>query len=301
MRSHGAPAQKICSARIATIVIKFQQQHTASTRPTIRNARACIRGFLNFYAEFCPNRGNAMSLSTILNEMRSIDVRSTEKEFMDDPEFKGADLTESFRFIKITNMLGGGRLAVINCIGKALQDTPGQRDISVLDIGCGIGDMGGAIISWGERHGRNISYTGLEKSGYILDEARKQNKNNNLRFISGDLFANDLPEADLVIISMVLHHLDEADVIRAIRNLAAKARIALIISELERSVPPYMICRLFSIAMKNSSAVHDALLSVRKGFTASEMSNLIARAGQRGIVRRGLGWRILAVVPNACS
>lgn len=242
-----------------------------------------------------------MSLSTILNEMRSIDVRSTEKEFMDDPEFKGADLTESFRFIKITNMLGGGRLAVINCIGKALQDTPGQRDISVLDIGCGIGDMGGAIVSWGERHGRNISYTGLEKSVYILDEARKHNKNNNLRFISGDLFASDLPEADLVIISMVLHHLDEADVIRAIRNLAAKARIALIISELERSVPPYMICRLFSIAMKNSSAVHDALLSVRKGFTASEMSNLIARAGQRGIVRRGLGWRILAVVPNACS
>ncbi len=229
--------------------------------------------------------------------MRSIDVRSTEKEFMDDPEFKGTDLTESFKFIKITNMLGGGRLAVINCIGKALQDIPFQRDLSVLDIGCGIGDMGGAIISWGERHGRNINYTGLEKSGYILDEARKQNKNNNVRFISGDLFENDLPEADLVIISMVLHHLDEADVISAIRNLAAKARIALIISELERSLPPYLICQLLSVAIKNSSAIHDALLSVRKGFKAPEIRNLISRAGHRGIVRRGLGWRILAVVP----
>lgn len=242
-----------------------------------------------------------MSISTILKEMRSIGVRSTEKEFMDDPEFKGTDLTESFKFIKITNMLGGGRLAVINCIAKALQDIPGQRDISVLDVGCGIGDMGGAIISWGERHGKNISYTGLEKSGYILDEARKQNKDNRIRFVSGDLFAKDLPEADLVIISMVLHHLDEADVICAIRNLAAKARIALIISELERSFPPYLICRFLSMAMKNSSATHDALLSVRKGFKASEMSNLISLAGHRGIVRRGLGWRILAVVPTACG
>ncbi|MGM0601614.1 MAG: methyltransferase domain-containing protein, partial [Candidatus Rifleibacteriota bacterium] len=244
------------------------------------------------------NRGNAMSISTILKEMRSIEVRSTEKEFMDHPDFKGADLTESFRFIKITNMLGGGRLAVINCIDKALQDIPGQRDISVLDIGCGIGDIAGAIISWGERHGRNISYTGLEKSGHILNEARKLNSNNNIRFISGDLFARDLPEADLVMISMVLHHLDEADVIRAIQNLAAKARIALIISELERSIPPYLICRLLSVAMKNSRASHDALLSIRKGFTASEMSKLISQAGCRGIVRRGLGWRILAVVPK---
>ncbi|HNX77152.1 MAG TPA: methyltransferase domain-containing protein [Candidatus Rifleibacterium sp.] len=240
-----------------------------------------------------------MSIATIFKEMRSIDVRSTEKEFMDDPEFKGVDLTESFRFIKITNMLGGGRLAVINCISKALQDASSQREISVLDVGCGIGDMGRAITGWGERHDRNISYTGLEKSGYILDEARRQNKSNNIRFISGDLFANDLPEADLVMISMVLHHLDEADVICAIKNLAAKARIALIISELERSLPPYLICRFLSLAMKNSSAVHDALLSVRKGFKACEMSNLISRAGHQGIVRRGLGWRILAVVPTA--
>lgn len=74
-----------------------------------------------------------MSISTILKEMRSIGVRSTEKEFMDDPDFRGADLTESFRFIKITNMLGGGRLAVINCINNALQDTPG-RETSVFSI-----------------------------------------------------------------------------------------------------------------------------------------------------------------------
>ena len=239
-----------------------------------------------------------MSIATFFKEMRSIDVRSTEKEFMDAPDFKGTDLTESFRFIKITNLLGGGRLAVINCLGKALQDTPCQRDISVLDIGCGVGDMGGAIINWGKRQRRNISYTGLEKSGYIIDEARKQNKNKSIRFISGDLFSSDLPEADLVIISMVLHHLDAAEVICAIRNLAAKARIALIISELERSLPPYLICRLLSFAMKNSSAAHDALLSVRKGFKASEMSNLISLAGHHGIVRRGLGWRILAVVPT---
>lgn len=57
-----------------------------------------------------------ISIREVFEEMRSIGSRSTEKEFMDKPDFKGEDLIESFRFIKITNMLGGGRLAAINCL-----------------------------------------------------------------------------------------------------------------------------------------------------------------------------------------
>ncbi|MEW6712429.1 MAG: methyltransferase [Candidatus Riflebacteria bacterium] len=237
------------------------------------------------------------SIAKIIQDLCTIGVRSTEKEFMDQPEFKGSDLTESFKFIKITNMLGGGRLAVVNSIRKALKGTPCSRDINVLDIGCGIGDVGRAIIDWGRAQGRNIRYTGLEKSNYILDEARRLNKFDEIRFVSGDLFDDDLPEADLIVISMVLHHLEEQDVIRAIRHLTGKARIALIISELERSPAPYLICQLLSIPMKNCSAAHDASLSVRKGFTAGEMRRMIEQAGYRGMVRRGLGWRILGVVP----
>ncbi|MFZ5951757.1 MAG: methyltransferase domain-containing protein, partial [Candidatus Rifleibacteriota bacterium] len=252
-------------------------------------------------AEICLIRGNVDSISKIIQDLRSIGVRSTEKEFMDEPDFKGADLTESFKFIKITNMLGGGRLAVVNSIKKALKATPPGRDISVLDIGCGIGDVGRSIIDWGRRQGRNIRYTGLEKSSHILDEARKQNKTDEISFVNGDLFDSDLPEADLIVISMVLHHLEESDVIRAIRHLAGKAHIALIISELERSPAPYLICQLLSIPVKNSSAAHDAVLSVRKGFTAKEMLRLIEQAGYRGMVRRGLGWRILGVVPGEAS
>ncbi len=239
-----------------------------------------------------------ISIREVFEEMRSIGSRSTEKEFMDEPDFKGEDLIESFRFIKITNMLGGGRLAAINCLKTALKDKPRDSSISVLDVGCGIGDIGRAIVNWGNLNGLKIRYTGLEKSQHILEAAKRQNQSDAISFISGDLFDENLPHADLIIISMVLHHLDEPQVIRAIRHLAAKARIALIISELERSPISYMICRLLSIFMKNSNAAHDALLSVRKGFTAAEMRSLIAETGYKGRVRRGLGWRILGLVTS---
>lgn len=241
-----------------------------------------------------------MSIKSIWNEINALSQRSTEKEFMDDPEFQGEDLIESFRFIKLVNQFGGGRLAVINCIQKALKDVPFDKTISILDVGCGIGDMGNAIIRWGKSCGRNIHYFGLERSEHILSEAKKQTHGENITFLQGDLFSKDIPDVDLTIISMVLHHFDDREVVSAIRNLASKSRIALLINELERSIYPYLLCQFLTIGMRNSNSRYDALLSIRKGFTTKEMHDLIARAGLSGSVRRGLGWRILGVIPRCC-
>ncbi len=239
-----------------------------------------------------------MSIKSFWKELSTLSQRSTDKEFMDDPEFQGQDLTESFRFIRIINQLGGGRMAVINCMRKALRNIPCHQPIRVLDVGCGIGDMGNAIIRWGKACGREIHYIGLERSEHILREAQKHQHDPNITFIHGDLFSNNLPEVDLTIISMVLHHFSDDEVVAAIRHLTGNSRIALIINELERSVYPFLVCQILSLGMRNYSSRYDALLSIRKGFTTREMLRLIAMAGLCGSVRRGLGWRILGVVTS---
>lgn len=239
-----------------------------------------------------------MNLAGSLNKICALAQRSTEKEFMDDPDFQGEDLVESFRFIKIVNTLGGGRSAVFNCIKKALANNPEKRTLSVLDVGCGIGDMGNAITRWGRARGLEIKYYGLEKSEHILREAEKHPHDDTVKFIQGDLFDEDIPEVDLTIISMVLHHLDDTEVISAIRHLASRSRIALLINELERSFFSYLICQILSLGMRNPSSRFDALLSIRKGFTTRELRNLTGKAGLSGSFRRGLGWRILGVIPG---
>ncbi|MFZ2959567.1 MAG: methyltransferase domain-containing protein [Candidatus Ozemobacteraceae bacterium] len=240
-----------------------------------------------------------MNMTGFWNEVSTLSQRSTEKEFMDDPEFQGEDLTQSFRFIKMVNQFGGGRMAVINCLQKALKNIPRERTLSILDVGCGIGDMGNAIIRWGKACGRSIHYFGLERSEHILREAKKQRHDENITFLHGDMFGKDIPDVDLTVISMVLHHLDDLDVVTAIRHLASKSRIALLINELERSMYPYLLCHLLSLGMRNANSRYDALLSIRKGFTTKEMHELISRAGLSGSIRRGLGWRILGVVPRS--
>ncbi|MBU1106691.1 MAG: methyltransferase domain-containing protein [Candidatus Riflebacteria bacterium] len=238
-----------------------------------------------------------MSFLQLYNELKTMAQRSAEKEFMDNPEFQGEDLIESFRFIKLVNQFGGGRMAVLNCMKKALKNIPPEKPISVLDVGCGIGDMAATVISWGRANGRKIRYYGLERSPYIIDEARRLQHCENITFIQGDLFDADIPEVDLTMISMVLHHFDDTDVVAAIKHLTARSRIALLINDLERSKASYLICKLLAVGMRNPQSRYDALLSIRKGFTVEEMQKLIQQAGCSASLRSGLGWRILGVIP----
>lgn len=242
-----------------------------------------------------------MSINSIWQEIHSLSHRSKEKEFMDDPNFQGEDLIESFKFIKIINTLGGGRLAAFNCIKKALIKFPDKKTLTVLDVGCGIGDMGDPIIQWGKARGIDIKYYGLERSEHIITEAKKHRHDDNVMFIQGNLFDKDIPEVDLTIISMVLHHLDDEEVVSAIKHLASKSRIALLINELDRSIFSYIFCQITSVLMKNKNASFDALLSVRKGFKTSELRGFTNKAGLTGSFRRGLGWRILGVIPGNCT
>lgn len=218
---------------------------------------------------------------------------------MDDREFSGEALKESFRFIKFINLLGGGQRTVFSGFRQALRGRSRGTAFSVLDVGCGIGDMGRGIIRWGKAQGFDFAYTGLEPNEEILNLARNNTRGENIRFIRGNLFDNDLPEADLVVVSMVLHHLGDSEVVTAIQHLSRKSKIALIINDLERSTLSYLICSMLVFSMKDARSRYDALLSIKKGFTLEEIQIILKQCGLRGSVRRALGWRLLAVVPKS--
>lgn len=226
--------------------------------------------------------------------MPGLERRSSALEFMDDLDFQGADLIESFRFIRMVNLLGGGQRAVLNGLRTALKKWPRHRPVEILDVGCGIGDLGIAMTRWGRQHDFEIRYRGLDQSDHTLALARQHTRSFDFEFVRGDLFSSCLPEADLVVASMVLHHFNDEDVVRAIRNLGGKARHALIINDLERS-PLAWLAAWFLTAPLSRLSRADALTSVEKGFTVDELATLCHRADVHGTVRQALGWRVLMV------
>ena len=230
-------------------------------------------------------------------------VRSAEKECMDDLDFRGPALEESFRFIRLINLFGGGQRTLLNGLAHALRGRSREGPVRILDVGCGLGDLGQALVRWGRRTSRDLHYCGLERSAHILAHARKHTVDERVSFQQGDLFDENLPAADIILASMVLHHFEDTEIVRAIAHLRRRARQALLINDLERAPIAYAIAWLLTRPLRNQASRTDALLSVRKGFTVEELRSLLARAGvgAEAQVRRAIGWRLLAIVPGIAT
>lgn len=85
---------------------------------------------------------------------------------------------------------------------------------SLLDLGCGIGDLCGMT---------GAPYTGVDRSAAYIAYARRRFGGPGRRFVVGDALALDpaLGHHDLVVAMSVLHHFDDGEVRRCLASLAA--------------------------------------------------------------------------------
>jgi SAM-dependent methyltransferase len=104
--------------------------------------------------------------------------------------------------------------------------------------------------------------------------------------VIGDIF-EALPDldADIVTANLFLHHLDEAAVARLLRLTAQQAR-DFVACEPRRSPPALLASRMVFALACNAVTRHDAVASVRAGFTGRELSRLWPHGNWR--LREGL-------------
>jgi SAM-dependent methyltransferase len=92
--------------------------------------------------------------------------------------------------------------------------------------------------------------------------------------VQGDVFDSLAGlEADIVTANLFLHHLDDAALARLLTLAAAKTR-AFIATEPRRSMPALLGSHLLFALACNDVTRHDAVASVRAGFSGREISRL---------------------------
>jgi len=72
---------------------------------------------------------------------------------------------------------------------------------SILDLGCGLGDMAGYLI---DRNIENFQYMGVDLSEKLIEQAKCKYASNNIEFIAQDATSGELPSADIVVASGML-------------------------------------------------------------------------------------------------
>jgi hypothetical protein len=94
---------------------------------------------------------------------------------------------------------------------------------------------------------------------------------------------------------MFLHHFDHDDAARLLSGFRSIARSAVLVNDLRRHVIPWAFIGLAARAtLRHPMFVHDAPLSVLRGFTDEELRAVARDAGAKSaVVERRLPYRLL--------
>ncbi len=215
-------------------------------------------------------------------------------ELLDDPRVDPSLATRSLLDVARSNRLFGGQRAVVAALAPLLgQDAPGTT-LHLLDVGTGLGDIPRAVRTYAERRGARVVTIGLELTAVLAGAARAGAGN----VLCGD--ARMLPFAtnsiDVVTCSQVLHHFDGPEADALLSELTRVAKRLVVVSDLRRSWLAVGLLWLVSFPLGfHPVSRHDGIVSILRGYTASELDGIVHQAVNRApAVRRHLGWRVTA-------
>ncbi|MBT8261478.1 MAG: methyltransferase domain-containing protein [Bacteroidia bacterium] len=201
--------------------------------------------------------------------------RSEEKEIMDDFQFQGTEMEALLTDLKRINKWLGGNKITLNGIQKLVEAGPGNRRISILDIGCGDGEMLRVCANKLKQPNITFSYTGIDANKFIIDEAILRNKDYpNIQFKTMDVFSREFEdlEYDIALCTLFLHHFKDKDIRRLVEKIASNAKVGIVINDLERSKLAFVLFKIVStLFVRTKTARNDGLVSIARAFKRKEL------------------------------
>jgi len=202
-------------------------------------------------------------------------------ELLDDAVHDTRELEQSLDQVAEVNALLGGRRAAWRAIQPLLSDSGAT---TILDIGTGSADIPIHLAGCAARTGHRLRITATDVHPQMREIATARTAG--IAAISVEAAdALALPYGDdsfdLVLLSMTLHHFEEAAQQRALREAARVARVAVVVNELERCRANWYGARLMAATRWRGNRLtrHDGPLSVLRAFTRQELARAAADAG----------------------
>lgn len=210
-------------------------------------------------------------------------------------------MAESLRDLARVNRLLLGTRLTLGGVDALLADLPRGAPVSILDAGCGGGDMAAALARWAWRRGLVPRVLAVDANPAIAAVAERR-FGREIEVRAGDMLALDLPDrsVDVATCSLVLHHFEPADAVQALRELRRVARRGVVVNDLARTwvglVGVHGVARL----TRNPITRHDAVVSMRRAYTRRELAELLRESGLYVVRRRGtLGYRVALTAVRA--
>ncbi|HEU4524115.1 MAG TPA: methyltransferase domain-containing protein [Gemmatimonadales bacterium] len=220
-------------------------------------------------------------------------VSSLGTELLDDPGADPAAVTRSLRNVARANRWFGGVAAALYGLGLLLRGLPPGRPLTLLDIGTGAGDLPQRAVTWARRRGHLLRPLGLELSRPAAGLAGRTG----IPCVVACAGAPPLRErsVDIVLVSQVAHHFTRESAMRLFRTCDALARVGVVVADLRRGRLAPLAFRVGAAALRFDPITKaDGLTSIRRGYTAGELRELLLVAGIHAEVAQRPGYRLVA-------
>jgi SAM-dependent methyltransferase len=221
-----------------------------------------------------------------------LNARSSAHELLDAEHLDLIELRRNLREMAMLNRLPGGIGSSVRAVERLLGE---QTEATVLDVGTGSGDFARRL-----RRRRHVEVIASDLRPEVLEiAARNLAGTNHVTLLHAD--AREIPladgEVDVAHASLLMHHFDPDDAIRAFGEMRRVARLGVVINDLRRGLVPFAMTAAAVLALSRGTYTrHDGVLSARRAYTLAELDTLAARAGLRRVNRSGRFWARVTTV-----
>jgi 2-polyprenyl-3-methyl-5-hydroxy-6-metoxy-1,4-benzoquinol methylase len=215
-------------------------------------------------------------------------------EWMDRHDCDQRLLFNTYRqFSRINRLLSGWKKIYEKHIRPEIERIHGKA--TILDVGCGGGDILFKLHQWCSSDGFDVQFTGIDPDSRSFSYLAELDWPDEVTFrqIDSNKLLNENKQFDIVISNHLMHHLNETDLWGLCSDADKLAKRLVLFSDIERSDTGYV---LFSLAapllFRSSYIVVDGKISIRKSFRKQELQALMPKKWN---VDRQFPFRLLAI------
>jgi ubiquinone/menaquinone biosynthesis C-methylase UbiE len=194
-----------------------------------------------------------------------------EPELMDDFSIRDSRIDDALKELKIINNYLGGVSTTVSALKYFTRDK--LISLKIIDVGSGSSDN--LVIA--KNTYPNLQILSVDKNISVLNYSK-----NSLEKINSDAyhlpFKNEC--CDIVHIALFLHHFNEDQIEKLLKEFLRICKKGIIINDLQRSLLALAGIKLLTVLFSKSILVkNDAPVSVKRSFNKSEIINFLRKSG----------------------
>jgi 2-polyprenyl-3-methyl-5-hydroxy-6-metoxy-1,4-benzoquinol methylase len=203
--------------------------------------------------------------------------RTDATEIMDDFALEGEILRDALdKIAKINQLLGGNKLT-LQGVQSLMNKVSPNKEITIVDIGCGNGDMLRALADYASNNNLNFKLIGIDANQFTINHAKELSKQyQNITYQCEDIFDDKFKDLkyDIVLCTLTLHHFKDAEIIKLVSVFNENSSIGIVINDLQRSALAYRLFQVLCFVFRlNKMSREDGLVSILRGFKKEELEN----------------------------